>query len=105
MNRPELLRQLAARTGLSQKVAGRVIDALRDVAIDQLAEGGRLHLHDFLTIDSYERPGQRRYHPGTGEHYTVPAEMIARVTIGKSLKRAVKGEVIVDDNNGGSIGK
>ncbi len=55
LTKQQIARRIGQRTRLSNQVTAEVIDALIAVIADQLAEGGRIEIANFLTLDVQRR--------------------------------------------------
>jgi len=96
LTKSQLLGEIADRSGITKKQAGEVLDALRDVVVEQLkGPAGAVVLPDMLKLTlkdkpaTPERPGKN---PFTGEAITVkakPASKAVKALPLKALKDAV----------------
>jgi DNA-binding protein HU-beta len=92
MNRKELLSAIAAKTGLSQTDADKVLDAFQDVVFDVVSKGEeKLTLPGFLSFEQGSRSAREGRNPATGETIQIAASKTAKVTAGSKLKAAAAG--------------
>ncbi len=94
MNKAELVDALAQRTGLSNKAAKDVVDALFSVdsgiLAGQLKKRERIQITGFGTFGADHRPARDWRIPGTDRTKHVDAHYYPKFKAGKSLKDFVK---------------
>lgn len=95
LTKSQLLGEIADRSGITKKQAGEVLDALRDVVVEQLKGPGVVAIPELLKLTlkdkpaTPERPGKN---PFTGEAITVkakPASKAVKALPLKALKDAI----------------
>ena len=94
MNKAELIDALASRTGLTNKAAKDVIDALFSVdsgiLAGELKKRERIQVTGFGTYSADHRPARDWRIPGTDRTKHVEAHYYPKFKAGKSLKEFVK---------------
>jgi len=95
MNKAELVEALAGRTGLTNKAAKDVIDALfavdgNGILAKQLKARERIQITGFGTYSADHRPARDWRIPGTDRTKHVEAHYYPKFKAGKSLKEFVK---------------
>ena len=90
MNKSELIAQIAEKSGLNQKDAGKALDGLTQAVSDALANGEDVTLVGFGTFKVTERKAKKGRNPATGEAIQIPAKKAPIFKAGKALKDAVK---------------
>ncbi|MDQ3112690.1 MAG: HU family DNA-binding protein [Actinomycetota bacterium] len=90
MNRSELVSALASRAGVSNTEADKVLGALQEVVVEQVAGGEKVQITGFLSVERVERAARTGRNPATGAELQIPAGYGVKVTAGSSLKKAVK---------------
>jgi len=94
MNKAELIDALAQRTGLTNKAAKDVVDAVFSVEAGILAgelkKRGRVQITGFGTFQADHRPARDWRIPGTDRTKHVEAHYYPKFKAGKSLKDYVK---------------
>jgi DNA-binding protein HU-beta len=94
MNKAELIDALAQRTGLTNKAAKDVVDALFSVESGilsgELKRRGRIQITGFGTFGAEHRPARDWRIPGTDRTKHVDAHYYPKFKAGKSLKDHVK---------------
>lgn len=96
MSKADIVRELAAKAGISQTDAEKVLDALKAMAARELKSAGKFSLvPGLVTVEKYRKkatkPRQGR-NPRTGEALRIPgkpAHDAVRVKAGKALKDMV----------------
>lgn len=89
MNKSDLIKAAAARTGLSQSQAGAVLDAALDVIAEQVAEGEKVKVMGFGVWESRQRKARSGRNPQTGERMEIPAEIVPVFVAGKAFRDRV----------------
>ena len=100
MNRSELVRQVAGRTGLGIAEADAAVKAVLAALEGALADGGTVRLAGLGTFGTKGRPartpargpGQAPRNPQTGAPVAVPASRAVAFRPAKALKNAVNGK-------------
>jgi len=90
VNRSELVSALASRAGVSNTEADKVLGALQEVVVEQVAGGEKVQITGFLSVERVERAARTGRNPATGAELQIPAGYGVKVTAGSSLKKAVK---------------
>ncbi|NLK12509.1 MAG: HU family DNA-binding protein [Candidatus Phytoplasma sp.] len=91
MNKTELVALIAERVGVTQVLAGDVVQAFIDVVTETLAEREeKVVVTGFGTFEVRNRVERRGKNPRTGEEIVVPAQKTPAFRAGKLLKDAVK---------------
>ena len=91
MNKTELVEAIAAKTDLSKKDVGEVLDAFYEVAADVVSKGDeKLTLPGFLAIERTHRAAREGRNPATGATIQIPAGYGVKVSAGSKLKAAAK---------------
>ena len=92
MNKQELISAVAEKSELTKKDAEKFLSAFEDVITEALAEGKKIQLVGFLTIDVAERAEREGRNPQTGQPMTIAASKTPRFKAGKSLRDAVNSK-------------
>lgn len=71
--KPALVSALARRTGLTAQQAAAFVDALGEIAREELAAGRDMRLHDIGTLRVRTLPARQARHPRTGAVISVGA--------------------------------
>jgi len=90
MNKSELIDKIAAKTELSKKDTGLVLDSLIEVVTDTLGKGEEVVLTGFGTFSITERQARTGVNPRTLEKIQIAATKTPKFKAGTKLKEAVK---------------
>jgi len=86
MQKSELIKQLAEKTGISQKKVNEVVKALTEAIKENVKKGERIALPDFGVFKSVERKERKIRHVQTGQMVNVPARKAIKFVPSKKLK-------------------
>ena len=91
MNKATLIEKISEQTGVNKKQTESVIDAMVDIAIKELQNGGEVSLTGFGTFETmtrYARGGVNPQNPK--ERIQIPEVRVAKFRTGKRLKDSLK---------------
>ena len=89
MNKTELVSAMAERLGASKKHSEEALTVALDLITEALAEGEKVQLVGFGSVEVRERAPRIGRNPRTKEEVTIPASKAVQFKSGKVLKRAV----------------
>lgn len=92
MNKTEMIKEIAERTGVSKKDAEAVVHAFTDVVTEVMAAGDKITLVGFGTFESVEvaeKTGTIMLGDRKGETYVVPQHKSPRFKASKNLKNSL----------------
>lgn len=89
MNKTELIKALAEKTGKSQKEAKAFLEAFESTVQETLQKGDKITLIGFGTFDVQAVPGRTGRNPRTGEPLKIKAKKKPRFKAGAELSGAV----------------
>lgn len=89
MNRSELVRRVAGRTGLRARVADAVVKDLLAMMAETLMEGGTVRISGFGTFSAKDRPPRTARSPRTGERVAVPAKRSIVFRASRKLRQEI----------------
>lgn len=81
----DFVKEVAARSGHSQKTVSEVIKKMHEVTIDELPHRNIRIMEGVILATEY-RTAFKRKHPTTGEMLTIPGAYIPKCRFGKSLR-------------------
>lgn len=90
MNKKELIKAIAEKSETSQVAVEKFLEALGDVVIETLKDGGSIKIVGFGTIEVVDTKERKGNNPKTGTPVIIPAGKKVKVKLGKQLKDAVK---------------
>ena len=95
MNKTEMAKKLAKKTGLSQQDAAEVIDAIfstkdgEGIIAVELDAGRKVSIAGFGTFSTRNQSARKGRNPQTGAEIDIPARTVAKFTAAKGLKDRV----------------
>lgn len=89
MNKPEFLKAVARKSGLTQGDCERALDGIIVTITEELAKGNDLRIADLGKFEVKRRPAQKGRNPRTQEPMDIPASNMAKFKPAKALKDAV----------------
>lgn len=90
MNRKQLVRDVAHRSGLSQEQVDSVINGVVDAVTASVKSGDKVIVPGFVSFEQVERAARTGRNPQTGAAMEIPAQKAVKVSAGKALKDAVR---------------
>jgi DNA-binding protein HU-beta len=92
MNKQEIVSAISTSADLTKKDAEKFLSAFENVITQALAEGKKVQLVGFVTIDVVERAEREGRNPQSGQPMKIAASKAPRFKAGKSLRDAVNGK-------------
>jgi DNA-binding protein HU-beta len=89
MNKPELVKAMAEKTGLKKKEAEAALKAFVDVTEEALKKGDKVTLIGFGTFATRKRAKRTGVNPKTGKKIKIPAKVVPFFKPGKKLRETV----------------
>ena len=89
MNKVELTKSVATKTGATQKDAAVYVDAVIESIKDGMIEDGKVQIVGFGTFEVKERAEREGRNPATNQPMLIPASKAPKFKAGKALKDAV----------------
>ena len=92
MNKQEFVVEVAKRSQLDRRDAGKAVDAVLETITDTLRSGGDVAFTGFGKFQTQERKARMGVNPrNPTEKVHIPAARVPKFSAGSSLKSAVKG--------------
>jgi DNA-binding protein HU-beta len=91
MQKTDLIKTVADKTGATQKTTAEVVNAAIEVISAALARGEKVTLTGFGTFEVRERAEREGVNPQTRAKITIPASKTPGFSASSMLKDAVKG--------------
>lgn len=91
MTKQELIKKIAADTGVSQKQAGEVLDSAIQNIMEAVAAGDKVQFTGFGTFEARKREARTGVNPRTKEKVEIPASVSPAFKAGKVFKDKVNG--------------
>lgn len=89
INKSELIKSIADKSGLSQKQSEMALNGFIETVKETLAKDMTISLIGFGSFDIQERNARTGRNPSTGEEIQIPASKLPRFRAGKGLKDAI----------------
>ncbi len=89
MNRRDLVKAVAAHTGLDGRHVDAALKGFQDVVTAVVSKGEPVSISGFAKFAKIERPARMGRNPATGEQIRIKASKKARITPMKGFKDAV----------------
>ncbi|HET7568579.1 MAG TPA: HU family DNA-binding protein [Gaiellaceae bacterium] len=91
MTKQEFVAEVARRAQLSNRDAGKAVDAFLDTVVDTLKGGGDVAFTGFGKFSTQQRAARMGVNPrNPGEKVHIPAARVPKFSAGSGLKSAVK---------------
>jgi DNA-binding protein HU-beta len=90
VNKDELARDVAARSGLEVGQAKRALEATLRSIEEQIGEGNEVRLTGFGKFSVSHRAARQGRNPQTGETMEIAAKSVPRFSAGAELKKAAR---------------
>jgi DNA-binding protein HU-beta len=90
MNKQEIVAKIAKDTGITKTSAAAALESIIDGITKSLKKGNSVSFVGFGTFKTANRKARTARNPQTGAAIKIPKRRVARFTVGKSLKAAVK---------------
>jgi DNA-binding protein HU-beta len=90
VNKEELARGIAERSGLGLAEAKRALEATLEEISHQLGSGNEIRLTGFGKFWVSHQPARKGRNPQTGEEIEIHARAVPKLSPGASLKEAVQ---------------
>ena len=91
MTKTQLVSAIAEKMDSDKKSAGEALDAITEIIIQEVSNGGAVTLPGIGKFYCRERPERMVRNPATGEQIKKDADKQVKVTVAKALKDSVNG--------------
>ncbi|MFN2468130.1 MAG: HU family DNA-binding protein [Gaiellaceae bacterium] len=91
MTKQEFVDQVASKSGLSRRDAGKAVDAVLDSITDALKKGDQVSFTGFGKFSTQRRAERQGVNPRSpGQKVTIPAATVPKFSAGSTLKQAIR---------------
>jgi DNA-binding protein HU-beta len=90
MTKKEIIKSIANKTKLSQKVVAQVLDTFLDELVGVAKSKGTLSLVGYFTLGVKKRGARTAINPKTKQKITIPAKDVPFIKVGSKIKEAIK---------------
>ena len=91
MTKQEFTNQVAQKSGLSTRDAGKAVDAFLETIEKTLKSGDSISFTGFGKFSTSQRAARQGVNPRTGERVQIAASTVPKFSAGSALKNALKG--------------
>ena len=92
MTKQEFVDQVAQKSGLSRRDAGKAVEAFIESITDALKQGQDVNFTGFGKFSTQQRAERQGVNPrNPGQKVTIPAAKVPKFSAGSALKQAVRG--------------
>lgn len=89
LNKTQLIKAVATKTGLTQVDAEKAVKGTLDAITEELSSGENVTIIGFGTFSVFERAARTGKNPQTGDSIKIPAKKVAKFKPGKALAETV----------------
>ena len=90
MTKQEFIQKVAGKSGLSNRDAGKAVDAFMETITDALKAGDSVNFTGFGKFSAAARAARIGVNPRTGERVQIAARTVPKFSAGSQLKAALK---------------
>lgn len=90
VNKDELARGVAERSGLDNSQAKKAVEATLEEISKQIGDGNEVRLTGFGKFSAAQRAAREGRNPSTGETIQIAAKRVPKFSAGAELKKAVE---------------
>ena len=90
MTKQEFIQKVASKSGLSNRDAGKAVDAFLDAITDALKARDSVNFTGFGKFSAASRAARQGVNPRTGERVHIAATTVPKFSAGSQLKSALK---------------
>ena len=91
MTKQDFINRVAAKSGLSNRDAGKAVDAFMEAVTETLKSGDSVNFTGFGKFAPAHRAARQGVNPRTGERVQIAATTVPKFSAGSQLKAALKG--------------
>ena len=91
MTKQEFITKVAGKSGLSNRDAGKAVDAFMESITEALKAGDSVNFTGFGKFSAASRAARTGVNPRTGERVQIAASTVPKFSAGSQLKAALKG--------------
>ena len=90
MTKQDFIAKVAQKSGLSNRDAGKAVDAFMESVTEALKSGEAINFTGFGKFSAAQRAARQGVNPRTGERVQIAASTVPKFTAGSQLKSALK---------------
>lgn len=92
MNQKEMIKEISARTELTQVTINKVLEAMEDIVVEQVRSGDEVKVFPGVVFRGEVKPAGVARNPRTGEEVKTPEKMVCKVHMTGSFKNKIANE-------------
>ena len=89
MTQSQMVKELAAATGLTTKVAKQFLQTFTDMAVRETKKSGMFVIPGIGRLVRVDRKARMGRNPATGEAIKIPAKKVVKFRVAKAVKDAI----------------
>ena len=89
MNKADLIKQVATRMTITQKMASQFVEVFKDLLEEAIKEDGVMTLQGFGTFTHWEQTERLGRNPKTGSPVTIPPRSSVKFKPGRDLLKSL----------------
>ena len=89
MNKEELVKEIAKKSNVSQRIAGDVLAAILETVEKTVSKGKKVTLVGFGSFEARKRAARTGRNPQTGKEIKIAAKTVPAFSAGKKFKELV----------------
>jgi DNA-binding protein HU-beta len=90
LTKQDFIAKVAQKSGLSNRDAGKAVDAFMEAVTEALKSGDQINFTGFGKFSAAQRAARQGVNPRTGERVQIAATTVPKFTAGSQLKQALK---------------
>jgi DNA-binding protein HU-beta len=90
LTKQDFIAKVAQKSGLSNRDAGKAVDAFMESVTEALKSGEAINFTGFGKFSAAQRAARQGVNPRTGERVQIAASTVPKFTAGSQLKSALK---------------
>jgi len=90
LTKQEFIQRVAQKSGLTNRDAGKAVDAFMETVTDALKAGDSVNFTGFGKFSAASRAARQGVNPRTGERVYIAATIVPKFSAGSQLKAALK---------------
>jgi DNA-binding protein HU-beta len=90
LTKQEFIQKVAGKSGLSNRDAGKAVDAFLESVTEALKAGDSVNFTGFGKFSAAQRAARMGVNPRTGERVQIAATTVPKFSAGSQLKAALK---------------
>jgi DNA-binding protein HU-beta len=91
LTKQDFINRVATKSGLSNRDAGKAVDAFMETVTETLKTGDSINFTGFGKFSAAHRAARQGVNPRTGERVQIAATTVPKFSAGSQLKSALKG--------------